>query len=122
LVIVVGNGEAGRGWRLDAHMPIGHAIAVSLRLPANCDAITNIEVILAVAFVDHFEAFCQCPIPVFLHSIFRLYRLVASVVAADGRQQGRQSEGRQRDDEADGAHHCTGNEMMSVRASMSTNA
>jgi hypothetical protein len=47
--------------------------------------------------------------------------VVASAVAEDGRQQGRQSEGRQRDDEADGAHHCTGKLMMSVPASMSTN-
>jgi hypothetical protein len=43
--------------------------------------------------------------------------VVASAVAEDGHQQGRESESRQRDDEAYGAHHCTGNEMMSVRSS-----
>jgi len=42
--------------------------------------------------------------------------------AEDGHQQGRESESRQRDDEAYGAHHCTGNEMMSVRSSMSTSS
>jgi hypothetical protein len=65
LIVIVGDGETGRGWRLDTDTPIGHTIAVPLTLPADFDGITDIGVILAVAFVDHFEAFC--------HALFLLF-------------------------------------------------
>jgi hypothetical protein len=85
LLIVVGDSEAGRGWRLNTDTPVCHAIAVPLTLPADFDGITDIDVILAVAFVDHFEAFCHALILRFFIRSFACIDRIGVGVVEDGR-------------------------------------